>query len=381
MANFNLPFGVRVSNNNPLDAERYVVADITTRDALLGTPIRAYEGLQVYVESEKNLYILKDVDLSIWELVGGGLSYLSTLLDVSIGSDVSSGFVLVFDPCANDPSKWWAVKPVDAANLFVMESSLGTDFQWSGGLLEVVGGGGGGDVMWSSGNVGTNNQVLTANGDGSIVAETNLVWTGTQLGVGTTSLNPSRVITMNGGFEASGNCDVVGDVSISSDLFINGMDSLASSNIVYVQPDGKLTYSQNNFAIDSSILWKVDASLIMPRNIDHDVQLNSIQIETDAGAVSIMDMDVSLAISGTEESYAFNLNGIPFLKIYGQSNGAGDVIHPQVISEVPLVTKGTEFIGLGDPCTNGSWRFVISGGNLSIQKLVSDVWVEKTLIV
>ena len=38
------------------------------------------------------------------------------------------------------------------------------------------GGGGGGDVAWASGSVGSNNQVITAAGDGSIVAEANLLF-------------------------------------------------------------------------------------------------------------------------------------------------------------------------------------------------------------
>lgn len=54
---------------------------------------------------------------------------------------------------------------------------------------------GSGNVNWASGNVGSNNQVLTAAGDGSIVAETNLGFNGTNLtldgsfGIGTS--NPS----------------------------------------------------------------------------------------------------------------------------------------------------------------------------------------------
>jgi hypothetical protein len=90
MANFNLPFGVRVSNNSVLDASRYVVPDITSRDFIV-TDGRAYEGLQTFVDSEKKVYIYKN---SAWEEfgVGGGgggtvgaANGLQVLSDGSIG--------------------------------------------------------------------------------------------------------------------------------------------------------------------------------------------------------------------------------------------------------------------------------------------------------
>ena len=65
MGNFNLPFGVRVSNNNPLDAERYIANDITTRNNLISNG-RAFNGLQVYVESDKTLYLLEDITIPKW---------------------------------------------------------------------------------------------------------------------------------------------------------------------------------------------------------------------------------------------------------------------------------------------------------------------------
>jgi len=350
------------------------------------------------------------------------------------------------------------------------------------------GSGGSGDVAWNSGNVGLNNQLLTANGDGSINAESTLLWNGNQMAVGTTEYSAgNRTVCVSGGvdvisgpvrvnldsplyissnpavsdtslrvkiFAASATNDAYfdyyknlhfrsgelnsqdkvvitsdGDVSISGDLYVHGIDSSTSANVVYVNTEGKLTYGAapsgvsylrslldvsigsdvsagyvivydpsasdtsiwkavkpiealGIFALDSSILWKLDASLIMPKNIDHDVQLNSIQIETDAGAVSIMDMAItSTPVSGTEESYSFNLDGEPYLTLYSEATGTTNPMRKQVKSEVPLIVKSTEYIGIGDPCTNGSWRFVISGANLSIQKLVANVWVEKTLIV
>lgn len=81
MANFNLPFGVYVSNNNPLDASRYAVSDLTERGNLI-TLGRAYEGMQTYVASQKKLYILKSLSPVYWEQVPDASSLESS--DASI---------------------------------------------------------------------------------------------------------------------------------------------------------------------------------------------------------------------------------------------------------------------------------------------------------
>jgi len=48
-------------------------------------------------------------------------------------------------------------------------------------LNATAGGGGGGDVAWASGAVGSNNQLITAAGDGSIVAESEITFTAGEL--------------------------------------------------------------------------------------------------------------------------------------------------------------------------------------------------------
>lgn len=68
----------------------------------------------------------------------------------------------------------------------------GSIFQWQQLFSGGGGGGGTGDVAWGSGNVGTNNQIITASGDGSIVAETNLTFDGNYLTIiGDVSFNSS----------------------------------------------------------------------------------------------------------------------------------------------------------------------------------------------
>lgn len=78
MAFFNLPFSVRISNNDPIDGDRYIASDLSARDALI-TNGRAHDGLQVFDASSKILYILKDLSSQTWEEVGSDASALADL--------------------------------------------------------------------------------------------------------------------------------------------------------------------------------------------------------------------------------------------------------------------------------------------------------------
>jgi len=82
MANFDLPFGVRIAGNDPIDKDRYVAATIIQRDAIV-TNGRAYDGLQVYVEADKVLYILKGLTNADWEPAGGATSLKKEVFTLS----------------------------------------------------------------------------------------------------------------------------------------------------------------------------------------------------------------------------------------------------------------------------------------------------------
>jgi len=342
MANFNLPFGVRVSNNNPLDAERYVVADITARDALLGTPIRAYEGLQVYVESEKNLYILKDVDLSTWELVGGGASYLSSLLDVSIGSDVSSGFVLVYDPSANDVSKWYAVQPINAADFFIPEASFNDAyFKWSGGLLEP--------------------SIQSGAPDASI--------------------------------EFLYNWDFAKDASIVS---LRAVNVIQDSSIVTLQTlvnnastflglyDTPSSYQAGKLVAANDACTGLEFVPRIWRESNNEITVDDpcsnvlfydyIELEADAGVATLIDKEITVSSGSTEQSYNFNLDGSAQLKVYGVANGAGALDGSQGVAVM-------NYFYIGDPAlpaaSNTCFRMFIDVSSLVVQKRNSSgTWIE-----
>jgi len=69
MAYFNLPFSVRISNDNPVDGDRYLTANATQRSELFSDG-RAYEGLLSYHQDTGKLYILDNVSTQTWSEIG-----------------------------------------------------------------------------------------------------------------------------------------------------------------------------------------------------------------------------------------------------------------------------------------------------------------------
>jgi len=106
MAEFNLPFGVRVSNSDPLDAGRYIAADIATRD-LLVTNERAYVGLQVYVDP--SLYILKSLLPAVWSVLSDAsitANYLKNTTDTFTGILTLDGSLVINGDIIQDGSSY-----------------------------------------------------------------------------------------------------------------------------------------------------------------------------------------------------------------------------------------------------------------------------------
>jgi hypothetical protein len=130
------------------------------------------------------------------------------------------------------------------------------------------------------------------------------------------------------------------------------------------------TTARTNLGID--IVWEEVGSTIVPIDNTLDVQLTSIQMVDDAGAVTLVDMDVtSTPSANTEESYSFNLDSSIIMKIYGKTDGTG------ILSETAVVVEAT-YQYIGDPGTDGSWRFGIdSNGDLLFEKRVASSWLEK----
>ncbi len=106
MAYFNLPFSVRIAGDVPVDGDRYLTPDLSGRDGLIGSG-REFDGLQVFVEDIKKLYILLDKTIPLWQEVGsgsGGSTSSPTSLDkdltplvTSVDGD-STGIILSANP-------------------------------------------------------------------------------------------------------------------------------------------------------------------------------------------------------------------------------------------------------------------------------------------
>ena len=116
--------------------------------------------------------------------------------------------------------------------------------------------------------------------------------------------------------------------------------------------------------------WTLDGSTLVPTDSTVDVKLGEIGIGTDAGAITLVDMDVSSATTGTEESYSFDIDGSTVAKVYGKAQTGG------TLNEIGWVVETAQY--MGDPQTNGSWRFYPdSNGDLVFEKRIAGTWTEK----
>ena len=92
--------------------------------------------------------------------------------------------------------------------------------------------------------------------------------------------------------------------------FSMGVDTADSNKFKIYSGDG--IAGTNEFSIDTSGLTSIA-----------NLQMGAMVFDTDAGAISWIDMPVVSAVSGTVESYTAQLDGNPMLTIYGKSDGAG----------------------------------------------------------
>jgi hypothetical protein len=150
--------------------------------------------------------------------------------------------------------------------------------------------------------------------------------------------------------------------------FSNTLSGLTDVTINTPDDYQVLRYSGGTW-INSDDYWTVTSTLITPTNADLDVQLNSIEIKEDAGAVTLVDMSVSgVPIQGTEESYRFDIDATPMLKLYSEADGASGITNTGVVIQAT-------YQYIGDPNTNGSWRFYINGSSqLVVEKRTGGSW-------
>ncbi len=110
MSFFNLPFGIRVSNAEPVDGDRYLVTNDAARDLLVTTG-RAFVGLQIYHQLDGKLYYCSSLGLTP-----------STTTWTEIGSGSSGGSSSSFN-AVNDIAARNALIAVQGMSCFVRNSS------------------------------------------------------------------------------------------------------------------------------------------------------------------------------------------------------------------------------------------------------------------
>jgi len=109
----------------------------------------------------------------------------------------------------------------------------GSIFQWQQLFSGGGGGGGTGDVAWGSGNVGSNNQLITALGDGSIAAEPNLTYDLSLFSVnGDVSIGSNIYMTGGKTIYLSGSTGQIKYVSDELNLIGNNIHLNAATNII-----------------------------------------------------------------------------------------------------------------------------------------------------
>jgi hypothetical protein len=153
--------------------------------------------------------------------------------------------------------------------------------------------------------------------------------------------------------------------------FTTSLSGLTDVTLDTPEDQQVLRYSGGTW-INSNDYWTEDVSgnTITPTNVDLDVQLNSIEIKEDSGAITIMDMSVSgIPNEGTEESYSFDIDGTKMLRIYSEADGASGITNTGVVIEA-------DYQYIGNPNIDGSWRLYTNDNNqLVVEKRESSSWV------
>jgi hypothetical protein len=168
------------------------------------------------------------------------------------------------------------------------------------------------------------------------------------------------------------NLTLNGDASITGNIYFSGLSEASTNKILFYNTSTKgITFGDASASgSGGDNYWVLDGSILRPSDDTVNVELSAIQVNTDAGATTLVDMDVSSATTGTEESYAFNIDGSIVAKVYGKAVTGG------TLSEIGWVVQAAQY--MGDPNTNGSWRFYPdSNGDLVFEKRISGTWVEK----
>ena len=253
---------------------------------------------------------------------GGGSTTLAGLTDVSI-LDLSTNQFLRYDYAT---SKWKNVSPVEASLYFwplstalLRESSIGTGFNWNGGMLDVSTTGTGGAGLsikeTSSNYTALSNYIILANSSWNTIDIT---------------LPASPV-----------NGDIVQVIDINKCSSVNNINILRNTH--------KIDKQGNNFTLDVN---GGSIELIYHSLNDNFAILNLEILEEFTSPAETQSQIAQLDAS--------------IVRIDGSINALFAIV------------LDTSVLEIGTPTVDGSWRLIIDvSGNLSVQKRITGSWVEK----
>lgn len=154
----------------------------------------------------------------------------------------------------------------------------------------------------------------------------------------------------------------------SASVVLTTLEDLTDTDIKDPSVNETLIYDGTTWTNEQKD-WKVENDLMSPTDSNVNLELGSINIAEDAGEVTLVDMEVTgTATAGTIESYSLDIDNSPVAKIYGRSNGIDGVTDRSFVVE-------TQYQYMGDPETDGTWRFGVQGVSLVFQRRESGIWV------
>ena len=156
---------------------------------------------------------------------------------------------------------------------------------------------------------------------------------------------------------------------VSPTMSLSGLTDVSLTSVIN---NDILAFSGSTW-VNTPNLWTVSNSAVTLSNENYNLVLSNLELVTDGGALTLIDMPLTDAPTiGTEESYSFDINGNSVVRIYSEADGFGGV------SNTGLVLDG-KYYYMGNPTTNGSWRWFINiAGDMEFQKLITGTWTYKS---
>jgi len=170
------------------------------------------------------------------------------------------------------------------------------------------------------------------------------------------------------------NLDISGNFHTSDGAFIDGSLNMNNKRIQSLADPVDPSDATNRWYVDVSLVdrdlaqpWTLDNSTLSPSNADYDIQLSSIQMQINGGAMTLVDMDVTNDTSGNINSYSFNMDGCTAFRIESIADSSS-------ISQKYIV-ETADYHYIGEPSADNSWRwFIDPSTDLQFQKRIRGTW-------